>query len=74
MTHKYIMVKMGEAKKRKLCKKRHLKENRGKLIHFSEIGGIHKFVGNRGNMHHWLRGMDAPALTKMLLWLHPRFS
>jgi len=25
--------------------------------------GIYKFCGNNGNMHHWLRGMDAPALT-----------
>jgi len=55
MMQKSIMIKIGEAKKRKLSK-----EN---VMFFSEIGGIYKFVEIREicNMHHWLRGMDAPG-------------
>jgi len=30
--------------------------------------GIYKFCGNRGNMHHWLRGMDAPETKAVVLF------
>ena len=46
----------GEAKKRKLSKKRTFCGNRGN-IHLPEIGEIYEFCGNRRricNMHHWL--------------------
>ena len=41
--------------KRKLSKKFKLNENRGKSINFADIGG------NAIALHHWLKGMDAPA-------------
>jgi len=53
MMHKCIKAKIRGRKKRKLSKKREFHENRG----------IYKFWGIRGkcNIHHWLRGMDAPG-------------
>jgi len=62
--HKCITVKIGGSKNVNLAKTRKLIEsrceiykfceNRWKFINFVEIGG--KF-----NMHHWLKGMDAPG-------------
>ena len=45
------MVKIWEAKKRKLRKKRKLNGNRGKFRNFNEIGrDFFEFCGNRGCM------------------------
>jgi len=40
MMQKFIMVKIGKPKKRKLSKKSKLIENRGGFINFAEIRGI----------------------------------
>ena len=48
MMRKCSKVEVGGSKK-----KPKKNENKGKFISFAEIGGI-------GNMHHWLKGMDAP--------------
>jgi len=62
--HKCIMVKIGEGSKKVSIKqkKRKFCGNRG-MYKFGGNGGIYNFLGNRGicNMHHWLRGMDAPG-------------
>src|SRR6218665_137212 len=65
MMHKCIMVKIvGKQKNVNLAKKlnqtkiggiyKFCRNRRGKFIDFGEIGEIY-------NMHHWLRGMDAPG-------------
>jgi|SRR6218665_985109 len=45
--------------KRQLSKKRQFYENRWKFINLAKIGGGNNFVEILGNMHHWLRRMDA---------------
>ena len=58
------MVKMGKAKKLSRQKQHELSENRGTFINLAEIGGkfiIFVEIGGTFNMHHWLKGMDAPA-------------
>ena len=47
MMCKCIMVKVGGNQKSEK------KQNRGKFVHFAEIGVI-------CNMHNWLMGIDAP--------------
>src|SRR6218665_3800019 len=59
MMRKYIMVKIGRSKKRKLSKKTKFNEHMGlKFINFAEMGEFINFVeiGGICNMHHWLWG------------------
>ena len=49
-----------EKQKRKLSEKRKFYKNRGKIKNF---GGN---TGRKSYMHHWQRGMDAPAFIRII--------
>src|SRR6218665_31603 len=47
-----------------------------KIVNFVKIGGILKFCENKGNMHHWLRGINAsvPFIPRSLNSKHHKIE